>query len=440
MPQFENVNLAQIYGAADEAKARQLQNQVIQNQFARQQKQDMENDQIKGAYAFTPDGQMDEKATLGNLYKVAPQKAYEFQQALTQRDMAAAKAKREESSAKLGDAEKVYTLLKKSSGFVLANPTLQNALQVTQQFGQLTGQDVSSELASLQQIGDNPEGLKRWAAGHSLDADKLLPQFKSQDIGGSIQQQSIDPITGEVKVLGNTNKTQTPDSIASNALTRAGQAITIRGQNMTDARAREANANGGKAPAGYRFNPDGTLSAILGGPGDKTLNPTEVQGKASLFSKRALEADKILGSVGQDYSPMGINTKQGAEDIPLIGGVAGPAVNAMLSVNSQKAEQAQRDFVNAVLRQESGAAIGQSEFNNARKQYFAQPGDSQAVIQQKAQNRRTAIEGLNTMAGPLKSELPAQSKAPAGPKLGTVQDGYVYTGGDPSKQSSWKKK
>lgn len=57
----------------------------------------------------------------------------------------------------------------------------------------------------------------------------------------------------------------------------AGQlSATLRGQNMTDARGREANrlkadeiAQGGKPPPGYRWKGDGTLEAIAGGPGDK---------------------------------------------------------------------------------------------------------------------------------------------------------------------------
>lgn len=49
--------------------------------------------------------------------------------------------------------------------------------------------------------------------------------------------------------------------------------------------------------------------------------------------------------------------------------------------------QAQRDFINAALRRESGAAIAESEFENARLQYFPQPGDTEAVVKQKQKNR-----------------------------------------------------
>lgn len=52
--------------------------------------------------------------------------------------------------------------------------------------------------------------------------------------------------------------------------------VTIRGQNMQDERSRRANElkekeieMGGKPPPGYRWTPDGSLSAIPGGPGDK---------------------------------------------------------------------------------------------------------------------------------------------------------------------------
>lgn len=57
---------------------------------------------------------------------------------------------------------------------------------------------------------------------------------------------------------------------------RANEGLTARGQNLTDARGREANtlkaaeiAAGGKPPPGYRWKGDGTLEAIPGGPGDK---------------------------------------------------------------------------------------------------------------------------------------------------------------------------
>jgi hypothetical protein len=73
--------------------------------------------------------------------------------------------------------------------------------------------------------------------------------------------------------------------------------------------------------------------------------------------------------------------------------------DAFQGENFKLQQQAERNFVNAVLRRESGAAISQGEFNNAEKQYFPRAGDTQAVLDQKAQNRLREIEGFKNEAG-----------------------------------------
>lgn len=141
---------------------------------------------------------------------------------------------------------------------------------------------------------------------------------------------------------------------------------------------------------------------------------TEAQAKAVGFAARAKEADQILNTT--TFKPLAVATKQGLESVYGIGGGLGMVANQMMSPNDQKVDQAQRNFVNAVLRQESGAAISEAEFENARRQYFPQPGDSKAVIKQKADNRQTVIKSLETVAGPgmRKMEKANKSEAPAG--------------------------
>lgn len=143
---------------------------------------------------------------------------------------------------------------------------------------------------------------------------------------------------------------------------------------------------------------------------DKPLN--EAQGNATLFGTRMAEADKVLSEVGTDYSPLKLDIARGAEAVP--GGSA--AVNSTLSPKEQKVAQAHRDFINAVLRKESGAAIAQSEFDNARRQYFPQPNDSTAVIEQKRKNRATAISGMKLIAGPGGKHIDAMPQQPTAPK------------------------
>ena len=156
----------------------------------------------------------------------------------------------------------------------------------------------------------------------------------------------------------------------------------------------------GKAPSGYRWTASGDLEAIPGGPGakaqaDKPLN--ENQGNAMIYGTRGAQANNILESVGTQYSPMKLDIARSASKVP---GGAAVSNTFLLGENEQKVDQAQRNFINAILRRESGASIHDSEFENARKQYFPQQGDSEAVLAQKKANRELVIKSLGDIAGP----------------------------------------
>ncbi|MBA3588211.1 hypothetical protein [Methylibium sp.] len=170
---------------------------------------------------------------------------------------------------------------------------------------------------------------------------------------------------------------------------------------MTDG----ANGRGQKAPVGYRWSGD-ALEPIKGGPADPATKgaklakpPTEGQAKALMFGSRMTVADEVLKELEATGQRLPNMTKQAAESVPLIGTALGMGANMLGTDGEQQVEQAQRDFINAILRRESGAVIADSEFNNARKQYFAQPGDSPTVLRQKEINRRTAIEGQKAEFG-----------------------------------------
>lgn len=206
-----------------------------------------------------------------------------------------------------------------------------------------------------------------------LDVAEKLEQV---NLGGT--QQLVNPFTGQV--VTSAARTASPDALLSAATSRRGQDLTFQSSGLD--RAQRATTE--KAP-------------------------TEFQGKSAAFGLRADEADKTLRKLQGSYSPAAINSKLAVQETPLIGGALGAATNFALSDNDQLAEQAQRDFVNAVLRQESGAAIGVSEFKNAQRQYFQQPGDSASVIQQKARNRQLAVQGLQSNAGRARMSVPAAS-------------------------------
>jgi hypothetical protein len=93
-----------------------------------------------------------------------------------------------------------------------------------------------------------------------------------------------------------------------------------------------------------------------------------------------------------------------------------PYGSALQSDLIQQQEQAERNFINATLRKESGATISPTEFDNAQKQYLPQPGDSETVLEQKRQNRITALKGISAATGnqgALSKALSAVSKKPA---------------------------
>lgn len=122
---------------------------------------------------------------------------------------------------------------------------------------------------------------------------------------------------------------------------------------------------------------------------------TQDQANAALFSARMEEANKVIANPEIAKFGMGIPGVMNKANsmFPIIG-------NSFLDPQYQQLDQAKRDFVNAVLRRESGAAISNGEFGNAEKQYFPQVGDSPEVMAQKAKNRSTAIQGIYDAAAP----------------------------------------
>ncbi|VVE10665.1 hypothetical protein [Pandoraea commovens] len=163
-------------------------------------------------------------------------------------------------------------------------------------------------------------------------------------------------------------------------------------------------------------------------PGGK-LN--ESQANATAFGARALDAQNTLRQLEGAGVTNGGRIKQTAESVPVIGGALGNIVNSVPewagapSDQQQSYEQAQRNFISAVLRKESGAAIAESEYANEAKKYFPQPGDSAATIAQKARARDLAVEALKTQAGPGAGLIP-----------GIISNTNKDAAGAPQKQSA----
>jgi hypothetical protein len=135
---------------------------------------------------------------------------------------------------------------------------------------------------------------------------------------------------------------------------------------------------------------EGDLELKKDETGGKEPKPT--QRVAAGFAKRTEDAGSVISELGSEFTGL---LSRGAGMVP----------QGLKSDQRQRFDQATRDFINATLRRESGAAIQQSEFDSARLQYIPQPGDSEAVLEQKGRNRETISRSLQLEAGSAFEEL-----------------------------------
>lgn len=143
---------------------------------------------------------------------------------------------------------------------------------------------------------------------------------------------------------------------------------------------------------------------------EKLAKPTDANTNAAGFGKRIEQAENIfdeLGKAGYSRADKSSAADAAASNLPVVGG----AYSAFFQgENTKKQDQAERNFINAVLRRESGAAIAQSEFDNAEAQYFPRVGDTEEVLNQKKANRQQALATLKVASGPAWEQVPLVGK------------------------------
>lgn len=120
------------------------------------------------------------------------------------------------------------------------------------------------------------------------------------------------------------------------------------------------------------------------------------QFQAGTFTRRMEQAESVFDQL----------EKQGYDRASLKEGVMSALPERIKSSALKAQTQAERNFVNAVLRKESGAAISPAEFANAEAQYFPRAGDTPEVIAQKKMNRLQVQAGLRAEAGEALKKIP----------------------------------
>lgn len=168
----------------------------------------------------------------------------------------------------------------------------------------------------------------------------------------------------------------------------------------------------------------------------KSSGLTESQGNATAFGMRMKDSHAVLKDL-ENKGETNTGLVRGAVGgtvglVPLIGekltGATDnifnvlPSILGGMSTEQQQIQNARINFITAVLRKESGAAISPGEFITAEKLYFPQPGNDATVIKQKQKARELAIQAMKIQAGPgaksIESTMPNASGKSASDPLG----------------------
>lgn len=140
-------------------------------------------------------------------------------------------------------------------------------------------------------------------------------------------------------------------------------------------------------PVFFQPSRTGGAPSIVPGIRPEGKPATESQSTARLYAERMAQAEPIFQNPPPSFG------SRFKENLP--GGVG----NVMITPEARQFFQAERNFINAVLRKESGAVISDAEFENARRQYIPQPGDDANTREQKRQNRELAIQEIGAAGG-----------------------------------------
>ncbi|HEL3212206.1 TPA: hypothetical protein ACGCGV_000197 [Stenotrophomonas maltophilia] len=262
---------------------------------------------------------------------------------------------------------------------------------------------------------DNPNAELFGVANGPVETTKISDGVAYSPLGSSSQSLNVTPLgeaaIGQRRASAAASYASADNSRASAARTRQAMAI-----DQSDVLGGGAARPGGKAPSGYRWTPDGNLQAIPGGPADKDtlggpMKLTEGQGKDIVYYSRGRDSNELLRKNGN--SLLMTEGGQGARGIldsalqalPWVGDSG--AVNSALSPERKQAKQAAAEFLSAILRKDTGAAITQQEFDIYGPMYLPMPGDDRKTLEQKALAREGALDSIKAGLGNAQSAIPA---------------------------------
>lgn len=262
---------------------------------------------------------------------------------------------------------------------------------------------------SKREIRSDANGIPRYVDnGKAVYGTDEPPQGEGPMFGGkSVEAQALNYLIGEGKLTKEqaaevgAGKTVVGPNGEVIFMTPAGIVAGMPGQTPAPVVPPAAPPpTQGPSPTAVQ-TPSGSRPGVI-----QITNPkgqgTGEQMNAALYADRMRASNDIIGKLEQVGTSLPNSLMSG---VPVLG-------NYMITPEYRQLDQAQRDFVNATLRRESGAVISTQEFDNAKKQYFPQPGDDPQTIANKRANRLLALNGISRAAG---SNYQPQVPAPAPP-------------------------
>ena len=217
------------------------------------------------------------------------------------------------------------------------------------------------------------------------------------------------------------------------------------GMSIADAIAAANNAPAGYGKGSLRINPNGTASVDFAplpppvppvnvppgldaksvtvdasgkatttyGITDRSKALTEAQANALQYSDRmAFNNEVVEGLFAKGFDP----TTAG-------GAVQGQLPNFLTGDMRQQYDAAAGNWVRAVLRKESGAAISKDEQVKAMSDYFPKFGDGPAVVNQKADLRKLAEQNMRRAVGDVRNDPDADAARRIGDVRKAVESG-----------------
>ena len=369
------------------------QNAMSQYALAKAQREDRiaaeSENALRGADFSTPEGR---RRALNSLAPVNPRMALEYQGKFLDQDT---------KEAALGKtrAETAEKLTKQAAALIAGAKTDQEMDQAFQFWAR--GNQEAANVARTQYLNARQSGAQvadlapRIASMFSEDVLKQIkafaPEVKPQDVGGTVQFVNTNTLAGPVGPMHGVNaltKTITPGEQLTDERARSegalNRGVTMRGQNMTDARQREQNEQGKT-----QVVTDGAGNTMVVHKGTNVATPvTDASGKP-LPQKLPESTKKELQSIDAQANTVD-KAIQAAKDAPDAFGVArglatmgGTLTEAAANKFSNDKNIQARSFVynvvSKVINERAGAAQSVQELARLRSFLPAETDDAKVI-------------------------------------------------------------